>query len=127
MWKILYKHSVWTLKADGSIASSIKKVGPPYVFVHYCENEPTYDFREGTYWTEFETDSPEAASLGTGIFVEECKWRAVISLSEEEVGVMMEHGSVRMNGHLPVREYKSKIVIPNSMCIVTQLMLPDMK
>ena len=40
---------------------------------------------------------------------------------------MMEHGSVRMNGHLPVREYKSKIVIPNSMCIVTQLMLPDMK
>ena len=58
MWRILYKHSVWTLKADGSIVSSIKKVGPPYVFVHYCENEPTYDFREGTYWTEFETDSP---------------------------------------------------------------------
>ena len=64
MWRILYKHSVWTLKADGSIASSIKKVGPPYVFVHYCENEPTYDFREGTYWTEFETDSPERRALG---------------------------------------------------------------
>lgn len=124
MWRRIYKYSFWTLNADGSI-SSISNKAPPYIFVHYCENEPTYDFKVRTYRTEFETDSSEAASRGTGIFVEECRWRAVISLSEEEAGVMMKNGGLRLkNDHPPAREYQSMIVIPLSRCTVTQLTQP---
>lgn len=125
MWRRMYKYSFWTLNANGSISSVSKKAHPPYIFVHYCENEPTYDFKVRTFWTEFETDSSEAASRGTGIFVEECRWRAVISLTEQEAGEIMVNGGLRwQNDHPPAREYQSLIVIPLSRCTVTQLTQP---
>lgn len=124
MWDVRHTYSFWSRDSNEEISSSRVEKGAPYVFVHYCEHEPTYDFREGTYWTEFETDSSEAASIGTGIMNSECKWRAVISLSEAEAEAVMHPGGLRFVKPRPVREYQSKAVIPNSLCTVTALTRP---
>lgn len=122
---LMHKYSFWTRDEGGKLTSSICRMMEDEVkFVHYSESEPKSDFRTGTYWTEFETDSSSAAGLGTGIGDNECLWRSVLTLTRDEAGKLMMAGRLRWAGPVPVREYRSDEVIPFVRVEVIQMTQP---
>jgi hypothetical protein len=46
-----------------------------YILVRYCEHKPTTDIPAFSFWTEFLAKDSKIASDGTGIPINECKWR----------------------------------------------------
>lgn len=72
---------------------------------HYCEERRGF-LSTGIYWSELLTDFPEVAGMATGLFDNECCWRAEWSLPIMEVLDSLRYNSrTRMAGGLNSREY----------------------
>ncbi|HDR9164791.1 TPA: hypothetical protein QDB28_005226 [Burkholderia vietnamiensis] len=97
-----------------------KEVGEIWLY-RYCLTAPTSDIPANSFWTEFTTDTPKYASEGTGIFLNECKWRIEWKLPLDKARLLVEQHQKRMSGVGAHYEYTNLFPVSLSDCTIVQM------